>query len=201
MVVWLPLARGASALAALTLAAAPLLAHDEPIVIGRLGASPAHLAFDGPADLLDGSEAIELQPGDGVFSGLWVHDEPSFATILEDRPDIDLLRLLPGHSVALRLAAADAPLRFFEPTGFSQILDGDGSTFVFPRDPNGDFEIHLMGASTAPGSFAATFQFTDPSGVHLDSERFTLRFQTVPTPTSILIPLFAVLAVSRRRRS
>jgi hypothetical protein len=176
-------------------------AHDEPFVIGRTSASPARLAFDGPADILDGSECIELLPGDGAFAGMWVHDEPSFATLLVDRPDIDFLRLLPGHSLALRLVAADAPLRFFEPAGFTPILTGPGSTFTFPTDPEGNFEIHLLGGSAEPGMHAATFQFTDLSGTHLDSDQFTICFQTVPTPTSVILPAFAALAAFRRRRS
>ncbi len=181
-------------------AVSPLaLAHDEPFVIGRSSDSPSRLVFDGPADILDGSECIELLPGDGVFEGMWVHDEPSFATLLEDHPDF--LQLLPGHTLSLRLVAADAPLRFFEPAGFTPILTTAGSTFTFPTDPEGDFEIHLLGAATESGMHAATFQFTDLSGTHLDSEPFTICFQTVPTPTSVILPAFAALAAIRRRRS
>lgn len=180
------------------LLASTALAHDEPLVIGRDPDAPDHLAFSGPADLLSGAESIPLLPGDAAFEGLWVHDEPSFRTILADEPG--MLRLLAGHAVALRLVSADEPLRFFEPVGFTQILTTPGSAFVFPTDPEGDFEIHLLGAATLPGVHVATFQFTDASGTHLDSGTFTLRFEAVPSPTSATPILIAALA-SRRRRT
>jgi hypothetical protein len=176
------------------------MAHDEPIVIGRSVVAPARLAFHGPADILDGSECIELLPGDGAFAGMWIHDQPSFATLLADNHEMELLRLLPGSSIGLRLVASDPALRFFEPAGFTPILPSAGSIFVFPTDAAGDFEIHLLGGSIDPGLHVATFQFTDSSGIHLDSDPFTICFQTVPTPASVIVPAFAALAAFRRRR-
>jgi hypothetical protein len=181
-----------------TLAAAPALAHDEPIVIGRDAADPARLIFTGPEDILDGSEPLSLPPGDGLFEGMWAHDEPSFLTLIADGPD--MLRLLPGHAVALRLVAADDAVRFFEPAGFTPILTTPGSRFAFPVDPNGDFEIHLIGAAVLPGLHSATLQLTDLSGQHLDSDPFTIHFQTVPTSASVAPLVIAGLAAGRRRR-
>jgi hypothetical protein len=196
-----PLDSGAAAaLLGIAVVASPALAHDEPFVVARTGDSPARLAFTGPQDLLDGSESLELLPGDASFSGLWIHDNPAFASILLDQPDVGLFRLAPDHAVALRLVAADAPLRFFNPATFDPILDAPGASFAFIHDQNGDFSINLLSASTLPGNYAATFDFTDLSGASLDSAPFTLRFQTVPTPASVPLALMVGIAGARRRR-
>lgn len=195
-----PGAAPASILLGVAVIAAPAWGHDEPIVIGRHSATPPRLAFDGPADLFDGSESIELLPGDAGFSGIWVHDDPAFASLLTDQPDIDLFRLPPDHAVALRLVAADSPLRFFDPATFTPIIESPGATFAFVHDQNGDFDINLLSGSALPGRYAATFEFTDLSGASLDSEPFTLHFQTVPTPSSIPLIMFAGIAASRRQR-
>lgn len=181
-------------------AASAALAHEGPIVIGRSDAPVPQLRFDGPHGLLSGEECIELLPGDGLFSGLFVEDEPSFLTILADDPTEELFRLLPGAEIAIRRLSFDEGFHLFEPVEFREILVGEVDFFVFPRDAQGDFDIHLIGGADREGLLTATFQFFDLSGQHTDSEPFTLCFQTVPAPASLPLGVLGILAAGRRRR-
>jgi len=175
-------------------------AHEGPILIARNASQPPQLVYEGPHGLLTGEECIELLPGDGVFTGLFVEDEPSFDTILADEPDEGLFRMFPGAEIALRRISFDTGFRIFEPVEFREILTDDGGFFVFPRDSNGDFNIHLIGGSDHLGMVSATFQFFDLSGQHADSEPFTICFQTVPAPSSLCLVPVGLLVGRRRRR-
>ena len=174
--------------------AAPALAHDEPIVIARGGQSPFTLRT-----LAHHDECIDLLPGDGPFAGMWLADELAFETVIADDPGSDLFRLFAGNQLALRRISFDEGLRVFEPVGFTEILGSDASVFVFPTPPDGNLTIRLLGAADRPGMFEGVFQLTDLSGLHADSEPFTVCFQTVPAPAAGVLPAFMLFATRRRR--
>lgn len=171
-----------------------------PITIARNDAQPPRIVLDGPPGLLSGEDCIELLPGDGVFAGLFIGNEPWFATLLVDEPDHGLFRLLPGAEIALRRLSFDEGFRMFEPEDFREILSGENMFFVIPRDSEGDFSIHLIGGSDHEGRVSAMFQIIDLSGQHSDSEPFTLCFQTVPGPSSLAAPGLGMILARRRTR-
>ncbi len=182
--------------AVLLLAASPAIAHDEPIAIGRSQVAPFQLHVI----THEQGECIDLLPGDGPFAGLWFADEPAFATLAAFDPGSGLLPLFASHRVALRRLSFDTGLVAFEPAGFSPILTADGATFEFPRLPDGQFDINLVGAADRPGIFSGVFQLTDLAGTHADSDPFTLCFQTVPAPPAGGAAVIVGLLALRRRR-
>ncbi|MBC7772430.1 MAG: hypothetical protein H7210_08045 [Pyrinomonadaceae bacterium] len=176
------------------------VAHVGPITIARSDTQIPQIVLEGPHGLLTGEECIELLPGDGPFAGLFVEDEPSFETLLFDDGAQGRFRLLPGAEIALRRVSFNEGFRIFEPVEFREILSGDNVFFVFPRDADGDFNIHLIGGSDRAGQVSATFQIFDMTGQHADSEPFTVCFQTVPAPSSLAVPALGLLVALRRAR-
>jgi hypothetical protein len=163
--------------------------------------SPAHkLLIEGDPKILDGTERIELLPGDGIFAGLFVNQEPGWESLEADEPP-DRFTLLPGSNVSLKRLSFDAGFSMYDPFTGTPILETDGSIFPFGAAPDGSFHIDLLYVGDGPiGSlYSAAFQLVDPSGLQADSDPFTLGFVVVPEPTTAILFGSALLALWRRR--
>src|SRR5262249_8860056 len=127
--------------------------------------------------LLDGSDCIDLYPGDAHLAGYWFNDAPGFSTMPRDGDIRGRLRLLPGHQISLRLVHADPGFAMLEPSTWRPVLAGPGDTYPFYLDPRGDFNIQMIPRCEQPGPYRVTIQLFDPAGLHQDSAPITLCFK------------------------
>ena len=144
-------------------------------------------------------QPIELQPGDGLNDGYYVHQFPGWdATAGVPFP------LMEGHQLTLnRIHSTNAGFDMLDPFLGTPILQTDGSSFEFPW--NGQLEhedvFYRVDANFAsPGDiFMVSMQLTDPSGLDSASDPFTLNFVVTPEPATAVLGLFAGLMLLRRR--
>lgn len=185
----------------LFIASTPARADHVDFEIGRDDKNA--LVIEGDPALFDGSERIELFPGDGIFDGLFINDVPGWENVSADEPP-DLFRLLPGHRVALQRVSFSPGFAIYDPFTAIEILAADGDFYEFPQAPpgSGDFHVDLIfAAGGVPGDlFSATFQLIDLAGLHLPSKPFTLSFVNVPEPGSATFALLGLAALRRRVR-
>lgn len=175
----MPMARVRRLLYIVVLFRASLAAADAPILqIAATNGSAPSLRIRGPASLFSGESVMQLLPGDDRFKGAWLNDAPAFQTLEHDRPREGRRRLDPRHLVALRRIHASPGLQFLRPSTMTPILRADGDLFLFHHDPQGDFGINLLTAVRQRGTFQATLQVIDLSGIYRPSRPFTLRFAT-----------------------
>jgi hypothetical protein len=145
-------------------------------------------------------QPIELQPGDGLNDGFYVHQFPGWdATAGVPFP------LMAGHELTLnRIHSTNDGFDMLDPFLGTPILESDGTAFQFPW--NGQLEhedvFYRVDANFAhPGdTFLVTMQLTDPSGLHSSSELFTLNFEVMPEPSTAMFAVLG-LAILLRRRS
>jgi len=162
------------------------------------------LALEGPEDILNCVESIEISPGEGLFEGYFVNALPGWESIEMDEPDEGVFTLLEGHQAALKRISFSNGFGMFDPFSGDPILTSDGATVAFPQE-DGAFHIDLIYAAD-PGSqigdtFTATYQIVDLAGLHADSEEFTPCFEVVPEPGAISLLAVAGLLRFGRRRS
>ena len=153
------------------------MAHEGDFVISRDNASPPKLHLNGPSNLLDGSDCIDLFAGDAHLAGYWFNDAPGFSTMQRGGDIRGRLRLLPGHRISLRLVKADPGFVILEPSTWRPVLSSPGDTYPFYLDPQGDFNIQMVPRCEKPGPYQATFQVFDAAGLHQDSDPLTLCFK------------------------
>ncbi|HUN80321.1 MAG TPA: heavy metal-binding domain-containing protein [Phycisphaerae bacterium] len=151
-------------------------AHEGDFVISRDDASPPGLHINGPNNLLDGSDCIDLIPGDAQFTGFWFNDAPGFSTMKQDGDIRGRHRLLSGHRVALRIVRADSEFSLLEPSTWRTVLTTPGDTYPFFHNSQGDFSIQMVPKCRNPGRTVVVFQLVDLAGLHADSEPFSLCF-------------------------
>ncbi len=162
--------------------------------------TPIHtLQILGDAKILGGEERISLQPGEGIFDGLFVNQEPGWASIEADVPP-DTFLLLPGSNTSLKRISFDPGLGMYDPFSGLPILEANGSTFDFCAALDGHFHLDLIYTGNGPiGSlYSATFQLVDPSGLQADSAPFTLGFVVAPEPTTLALVCLGLTAIKRR---
>ncbi len=185
----------------LFIASAPALADHADFEIGRDDTNA--LVIEGDPALFDGSERIELFPGDGIFDGLFIHDEPGWENVSADEPP-GLFRLLPGHRVAIQRVSFSPGFAVYDPFTAIEVLAADGDLYEFPQAPpgSGEFHVHLVfAAGGVEGDvFSATFQLIDVAGVHQPSQPFTLSFVNVPEPGGVALVVLGMAALWRRVR-
>lgn len=193
----------ALALLCLLLAASLALAGPMPPhadwVIGRNDQN--QLLIHGDENILSGAAPILLEPGDGIFDGLFVKDEPGWESALADEPP-ELYQLLPNSRVALKRLAFTSGFAMYDPFTASEILAADNDLFEFPLDGPDQFHIDLVYSGLGPAGqfYSATYQLVDLAGLQTPSELFTFRFETVPEPASLtLLGLSAILMIQRPR--
>jgi len=190
-------------LAAAQCAAAGEHEHTD-FAVGRDDAAPIPaLHLEGDPDILDGIEKIPLLPGEGELADYFIAQLPGWESA--EPGDPDLLPPLTGHRIALRRLSFSPGFTMFEPFGLGEILAADGATFEYPADPGGGFHIDLFFAAPIGDpigtQYSATFQLTDLAGLHDDSDAFTLRFEVMPEPVSLLLAVFCLTAGRNRRMS
>ena len=177
--------------------------EDHDLIIGQDGTA-AHkiVLMDDKGFCHLTGQPVELQPGDGLNDGYYVHQFPGWdSTAGEPFP------LLEGHQLTLNQIHSTNPgFDMLDPFLGTSILGSDGATFEFPWNGELDHEdiFYRVNANSAhPGdTFMVTFQLTDPSGLNSSSDLFTLNFEVTPEPsTAILAGLGLTILLRRRSRS
>jgi len=181
---------------------------DEGHVDFEIGLAPGtnDLFIVGDDELFDGSEMIELLPGDGLLTGFFIADEPGFVGVEVDEPgEIDAIDILSPHAISLERVSFDAGFLMFEPPA-TPILTSDLAHYPFVQEnPPIETGFHndlIFAATGSPGdTFSATFRIVDGSGTYNPSEQFSLGFVVVPEPASVGWLAFTGLMLRRRRGS
>ncbi|MCK6455820.1 MAG: hypothetical protein L6Q92_04745 [Phycisphaerae bacterium] len=173
--------------------------------IGQDGTAGHVLQIHGDEAILDGSEKIELLPGEGVFEDYYVNTVPGWESVSVDEPP-DLFLLLSGHRVGLERVSFDAGLHLFDPFTAVEVLPGDGSVFEFPHAPplSGAFHLDLIYAVDVAGAeigetYFGTFRLVDLAGLHGASAPFELGFRVFPEPGVLSLLGVASLLIRRGR--
>lgn len=149
-------------------------AHDYNFVVSRDNASPPRLYINGPSNYLDGTDSLDLIPGDGALEGFMFNDAPGFSTLKQDGSIRQRFHLRTGHRIALRLLRHDPGVSLVEASTWKPVIVNDGDTYEFFLDEQGDFNIQMIARLDRLGTHRATFQFVDLAGLHADSAPFTL---------------------------
>lgn len=146
------------------------------------------------------ADEILLEPGTGLYEGLFVADEPGWTSLSAARPP-DVLPLPPGHAVALKRLGFSPGLAMYEPFSALEILSFDGDSFNFPTDGAGDFHEDLVYAESGPigATGLGRFQLVDDAGLLAPSDPFELSFRVVPEPGSTALLLLVARRITRRR--
>jgi hypothetical protein len=174
--------------------------HGDDFIIGRDAASPPQITIEADPDVLSGSECIPLPPGEGAYEGLYAVNDPGWIGLEADEPDEGFYMLLPNHQVSLKRISFDTGFSMFDPTA-GPILENDDDAYLFPPTVDGLIHSHLIfaGDGIEGTTWHATFQIVDPSGIHADSEPFTVCFEAIPEPGTLFLLLIGGIAVLRRR--
>lgn len=168
------------------------------------------LLVEGDEDLLSGAEKIELFPG-GLAADptLFFAQEPGWEAVEMDEPgEIDAIDITAAHQISLERVSFDAGFRMFQPPGFAgdEVLTSNGAQFQFvqenpPIETGFHNDLFFAANGNLGDMFSATYQLTDPSGIYMDSDPFTLNFEIVPEPgVAALLVVGGLVAFRRRTR-
>ncbi len=162
----------------------PSIGHDIALRVGRTDDALPRLVVLGvpPKPVTGRPLCLPLYPGDGIFEGVWLHDQPAVRTLRADDPETGTCRVAPGSLVAVRRIAASPGVCFAEPSSMRPILARDGDCYAFICDDAGDFSINLLAVAEREGPASATLQFVDLAGLQAEAPPLTLCFQTAPGP-------------------
>ncbi len=123
----------------------------------------------------------------------------------------------PDWSIGIERVSASAEMQFLDEDTLGSLLINDGDQVVFPTlwfddkaNENGELGAwglhhHVLfvvdGAGVNIGdTFYATLSAFDDNGIFSDSEAYTLRFEAVPEPATLLLTALGSLSLLRKRR-
>lgn len=142
---------------------------------------------------------------DGLLAGSYATIEPGWDGLGADIPGDEFFALLSNTGVALQRVSFPDGFSMLD-SGLNPILESDGTFHIFAGEPEGEgllWHEHLRFVGSGDfglgHEFLPTFRLMDANGMHSASDTFTLRFVTVPEPTSLLILAVGAAGLAFRR--